>query len=141
MCLHRPGGKYGGQAGRDSNAMSSSSAASPTAVSTSYSSSDSDSTPTAAAPAYPSDASTGMVSTAQTGRVATPAPPPPSAPRQAHAEYQKLLQQRHRERQDLHKNQVGRCSANTASQVTGSCFKVASFLIAILAALLLLALV
>ena len=143
MCWPRLGGKDGGPADRDSHAMQSGSADSPSAASSSLHSSDLDSTPTAAAPAYPSDASTSMGSSTQIGQVPNPAPPPPGSPRQAHAEYQKLLQQRHRERLNLHKNQVGLMFCQyyclgfqkKVSQVSGSCFWGAPFLIAMLAGL------
>ncbi len=61
-------------------------------------------TPTAAAPAYPTDS--GSTLSEATQAAAAPLPPPASAPQSAHAEYRRLMQQRHRDRLNLHKDQV-----------------------------------
>ena len=101
LLAHRLHDQMPSPGSRESDAMPSSTAtSSPAIVAPSDSSSDAESYPTAAAQSYPSVAST------QAGRGSDPPPPPPSAPKGAHAEYQKLLQQRHRERLSLHKNQV-----------------------------------
>lgn len=64
----------------------------------------SDPTPTAAAPAYPTDS--GSTLNEATQAAAGPLPPPASAPQSAHAEYRRLMQQRHRDRLNLHKDQI-----------------------------------
>ena len=64
----------------------------------------SDPTPTAAAPVYPTDS--GSTLSEATQATAAPLPPPASAPQSAHAEYHRLMQQRHRDRLNLHKDQV-----------------------------------
>ena len=78
------------------------------AVSQSDSSSESESTPTAAAPAYPSDSSTAAGGQPTVG-ILPPQPPQPlpGDPKRVHAEYQQPMQQRHRDRVKLHKDQVG----------------------------------
>lgn len=106
LFVRRPHKQMPSPNSRESDALPSTTAASPTTLGPSDSSSDSESTATAAAPNYPSDASMGMGRSTQASRGSDPPPPPPSAPKGAHAEYQKLLQQRHRERLSLHKNQV-----------------------------------
>ncbi|KAL0037748.1 hypothetical protein WJX77_010712 [Trebouxia sp. C0004] len=63
-----------------------------------------DPTPTAAAPAYPTDS--GSTLSEATQAAAAPLPPPASAPQSAHAEYRRLMQQRHRDRLNLHKDQI-----------------------------------
>ncbi|KAL0047600.1 hypothetical protein WJX82_007565 [Trebouxia sp. C0006] len=61
-------------------------------------------TPTAAAPAYPTNCGSSLGKATQAA--AAPLPPPASAPQSAHAEYRRLMQQRHRDRLNLHKDQI-----------------------------------
>ncbi|KAA6417526.1 MAG: chaperone activity of bc1 complex- mitochondrial-like [Trebouxia sp. A1-2] len=60
--------------------------------------------PSAAAPAYPTDSGSTLSEASQS--VAAPLPPPATAPQSAHAEYRRLMQQRHRDRLNLHKDQI-----------------------------------
>jgi len=85
----------------------------------------SDSTPTAAAPAYPTDSGSTLSKTAQAA--AAPLPPPATAPQSAHAEYRRLMQQRHRDRLNLHKDQVSfalPCSEEPQRQLDGAAHSV-----------------
>lgn len=77
-------------------------------------------TPTAAAPAYPTDSGSSLGKATQAA--AAPLPPPASAPQSAHAEYRRLMQQRHRDRLNLHKDQVSfalLCSEASQRQLDG----------------------
>ncbi len=80
----------------------------------------SDPTPTAAAPAYPTDSGSSLDGATQAA--AAPLPPHASAPQSAHAEYRRLMQQRHRDRLNLHKDQVSfalLCSEEPQRQLNG----------------------